>query len=75
MNDPRNLAVSPRTSEDMDSDLAADLRRDLGADTLFFICAIEAALGVEHSIDRSVVQLESAEEIEQLHAPLLDEAA
>lgn len=70
MTDPLPAVASLRTLED--SDLAADLRRDLGADTLFFICAIEAALGVEHVF---ACDPEAAEEVEQLSAPLFEDAA
>lgn len=69
MTDPRPR--SPRTF--VDPDLAADVRRDLGVDTLFFICAIEAALGVH--IDNVDTCANATEEIAQLDAGCLDEAA
>lgn len=64
-----------------DPDLAADLRRDLGADTLFFICAIEAALEAQNDevdaapVDIARVRKMAREESEQLPAELVEEAA
>ena len=55
-----------------DAALAEDLRRDLGADTLFFICAVEAALGIDFHENAEVRE---AEENAQLAPELLEEAA
>ncbi|MFK8000143.1 MAG: hypothetical protein AB8H86_11145 [Polyangiales bacterium] len=62
---PRNLA---------DADLVADLQRDLGADTLFFICVIEAAIGVQTDAEIGEGNSERVE-IAQLDMGCLDEAA
>ena len=76
MTDPLSAVASLRALED--SDLAADLRRDLGAETLLFICAVEAALEVEfdaalfEDVQPDVVRFE---ETTQLEALLIDEAA
>jgi hypothetical protein len=64
---------SPRT---LDPDLVADLQRDLGSDTLFFICAIEAALGVQFDhAEFDDVSADPEGENEQLEVELLEEAA
>lgn len=80
MTHPLPTVVRPPTLEDLE--LAADLRRDLGADTLFFICAIEAALGVhideadgDADIDAVMVGVPVDEKSEQLAAESFEEAA
>lgn len=73
MTDPLPLR-SPRTLED--PDLVADLQRDLGTDTLFIICAIEAALGVQiDHLEFDDAPADPEVENEQLEVELLEEAA